>query len=194
MSFLLIDKHLSEHESTLKNINHELKNKILKISDLISEALKSNNTVYWIGNGGSATDSLHISGELVGRFRDDRKPLRSICLCSDVSAMTCISNDYGYENVFSRQIQAHTKKGDVVVGISTSGNSLNIQKGIEVANYLGAITIGLLGKKGGNVSSLCHTSLVIDSNSTMRIQEMHITIGHIICDLIEQNLKLKKIT
>jgi len=192
MSLFLIEEHLSEHISIIQDFNDELKHKIISIADIISYSLKANGTVYWMGNGGSASDSLHISGELIGRFRDDRKPLKSITLCSDVSAITCISNDYGYENVFSRQIEGYVRKGDVVVGISTSGSSINILKGFKIANKIGGITVGLLGKNGGAAANLCHTSIIINSNSTMRIQEMHITIGHILCDLIEQNLKLKK--
>ena len=149
------------------------------------------NTIFWCGNGGSASDSQHLAGELVGRFIGDRKPLKSIALNADTSVMTCIVNDYGYDYIFSRQVEALGSKGDVLIGITTSGNSGNILKAFEVANNLKMTTIGLLGKGGGEAKNISQHSLIINSQSTARIQEAHITVGHILCDLIELGLNLK---
>ena len=149
------------------------------------------NTIFWCGNGGSASDSQHLAGELVGRFIGDRRPLKSIALNADTSVMTCIVNDYGYDYIFSRQVEALGSKGDVLIGITTSGNSGNILKAFEVANNLKMTTIGLLGKGGGEAKNISQHSLIINSQSTARIQEAHITIGHILCDLIELGLNLK---
>ena len=149
------------------------------------------NTIFWCGNGGSASDSQHLAGELVGRFIDERRPLKSIALNADTSVMTCIVNDYGYDYIFSRQVEALGSKGDVLIGITTSGNSGNILKAFEVANNLKMTTIGLLGKGGGEAKNISQHSLIINSQSTARIQEAHITVGHILCDLIELGLNLK---
>ena len=144
------------------------------------------------GNGGSASDCQHLAGELVGRFVNERKPLKSIALTADSAVMTCIVNDYGYEHIFSRQVEALGSKGDVLVGISTSWNSKNVLNALKVANNNGVRTIGLLGRKGGEAASLVNQSIIVSSNVTARIQEMHILIGHILCDLIEEGLNLKK--
>ena len=149
------------------------------------------NTIFWCGNGGSASDSQHLAGELVGRFIGDRRPLKSIALNADTSVMTCIVNDYGYDYIFSRQVEALGSKGDVLIGITTSGNSGNILKAFEVANNLKMTTIGLLGKGGGEAKNISQHSLIINSQSTARLQEAHITVGHILCDLIELGLNLK---
>ena len=149
------------------------------------------NTIFWCGNGGSASDSQHLAGELVGRFIGDRRPLKSIALNADTSVMTCIVNDYGYDYIFSRQVEALGSKGDVLIGITTSGNSGNILKAFEVANNLKMTTIGLLGKGGGEAKNISQHSLIINSQSTARIQEAHITVGHILCELIELGLNLK---
>ena len=153
--------------------------------------MKKNGTIFWCGNGGSASDSQHLAGELIGRFEGDRKPLKSLALNADSAVMTCIINDFGYEQVFARQIKALGSKGDVLVGISTSGNSKNIIEAFKQANQMGIVTIGLLGKKGGDASKIVKQSVIIPSDSTARIQEMHILIGHILCDLIEEELNLK---
>ena len=126
-------------------------------------ALAEGNTIFWCGNGGSASDSQHLAGELVGRFIGDRKPLKSIALNADTSVMTCIVNDYGYDYIFSRQVEALGSKGDVLIGITTSGNSGNILKAFEVANNLKMTTIGLLGKGGGEAKNISQHSLIINS-------------------------------
>jgi D-sedoheptulose 7-phosphate isomerase len=187
----LIKKHILEHSATLKSI-FELDGSIEKVAHLLIRCLEDDGTIFWCGNGGSASDSQHLAGELVGRFVDERKPLKSIALTADSAVMTCIVNDYGYEHIFSRQIEALGSEGDVLVGITTSGNSKNVLKAFEVAKNKGVRTIGLLGKGGGMAKNFVEESIIISSNSTARVQEMHILIGHILCDLIEEGLSLKK--
>ena len=187
----LIKNHILEHRSVLDSIM-QLEESIEKVANLFISCLEKGGTIFWCGNGGSASDSQHLAGELVGRFVGDRRPLKSIALTADSAVMTCIVNDYGYEHIFSRQIEALGRKGDVLVGISTSGNSKNVLNAFEVAKNKGVRTIGLLGKGGGMAKSFVQESIIVSSNSTARIQEMHIIIGHILCDLIEVGLNLKK--
>ncbi|MDA7842780.1 D-sedoheptulose 7-phosphate isomerase [Methylophilaceae bacterium] len=187
----LIKKHILEHSAVLDSIM-QLDESIEKVANIFLSCLEKGGTIFWCGNGGSASDSQHLAGELVGRFVDERKPLKSIALTSDSAVMTCIVNDYGYEHIFSRQIEALGIKGDVLVGITTSGNSKNVLKTFEVAKNKGVRTIGLLGNGGGVAKDLVDESIIVSSNNTARIQEMHILIGHILCDLIEEGLDLKK--
>ena len=186
----LINKHILEHQVTLNSVAN-LDESIIKVANLLIECLEHGGTIFWCGNGGSASDSQHLAGELVGRFVGDRKPLKSIALTADSAVMTCIVNDYGYKHIFSRQIEALGNEGDILIGISTSGNSENVIHAFEVAKQRGILTIGLLGKGGGGASALVNQSIIVPSKSTARIQEMHILIGHIICDLIEEGLNLK---
>ena len=187
----LIKNHILEHRSVLDSVM-QLDESIEKVANLFISCLDKGGTIFWCGNGGSASDSQHLAGELVGRFVDERKPLKSIALTADSAVMTCIVNDYGYEHIFSRQIEALGSKGDVLVGITTSGNSKNVLNAFEVAKNKGVRTIGLLGKGGGLAKDLVDESIIISSNSTARVQEMHILIGHILCDLIEEGLNLKR--
>tara|TARA_B100000035_G_scaffold315391_1_gene335742 strand:- start:23752 stop:24324 length:573 start_codon:yes stop_codon:yes gene_type:complete len=186
----IIRKHLKEHQAVLSTLE-SLAPKIEKVANHIIQALQNGNTIFWCGNGGSASDAQHLAGELVGRFVGDRKALKSISLNADSAVMTCIVNDYGYEHIFSRQVEGLGVQGDVLIGITTSGKSENVLNAIVVANQKLMTTIGFLGKGGGKASSLVSEAIVIDSNTTARIQEMHITIGHILCDLIEEGLHLK---
>jgi D-sedoheptulose 7-phosphate isomerase len=186
----IIRKHLDEHQSVLSTLE-SLAPQIETVANHMIQALQHGNTIFWCGNGGSASDAQHLAGELVGRFIGDRKALKSISLNADTAVMTCIVNDYGYEHIFSRQVEGLGVEGDVLVGITTSGNSENVLNALAVANQKQMITVGLLGKGGGKASSLVGEAIVINSNTTARIQEMHITIGHILCDLIEEGLHLK---
>ena len=186
----IIEEHFIEHRAILDSVS-KLGESIEKVANLLIRCLKNDGTIFWCGNGGSASDSQHLAGELVGRFVGDRKPLKSIALTADSAVMTCIVNDYGYEHIFSRQVQALGSEGDILVGITTSGNSQNVLNAFDVAEHKGMNTIGLLGKGGGKASNLVHQSIIIPSNTTARIQEMHILIGHILCDLIEGGLNLK---
>ena len=187
----LIKKHVLEHRSVINSID-QLYDSIEMVAGVLVKCLNNKGTIFWCGNGGSAADSQHLAGELVGRFCGDRRPLKSISLNADTAVMTCIINDYGYEHIFSRQIEALGVEGDVLVGISTSGNSENVIHAFEVAKHRGITTIGFLGKGGGKSSELVNQSIIVPSTSTARIQEMHILIGHIICDLIEEGLSLKE--
>ena len=152
------------------------------------ETLRAGNKLLLAGNGGSASDAQHIAAELVGRFEIDRKGLPAIALTTNASQLTAISNDYGYEAVFSRQVQAFGAKGDLFIGLSTSGNSANVVAAAEVAKAQGLMIVGMTGASGGKLESLCDVCLKIPSTNTARIQESHITVGHILCAQIEREL------
>lgn len=161
---------------------------IVSAAQLIIEAYQKGGKVLLMGNGGSAADAQHIAAELVGRFKKERKSLPAIALTTDTSVLTSIGNDYNFNAVFKRQVEALAQPEDIVIGISTSGNSTNVLLAIEKAKEIGAKTIGLSGNDGGKLLSAADLCLVVPSNNTPRIQESHITIGHILCDLVEQNL------
>jgi D-sedoheptulose 7-phosphate isomerase len=157
-------------------------------ASIFSRALKQGNTVFWCGNGGSAAESSHLAVELIGRFKNNRRPLPSISLNSDTSAITCIANDFGYDEIFARQLEGLAKQGDVLVVLSTSGRSENILRALRRAKELGVITIALLGKDGGEALNLADHSIVIDSSETARIQEIHLLIGHTFCEFAEMEM------
>jgi D-sedoheptulose 7-phosphate isomerase len=161
---------------------------IAEIAALMIDCLKKDGKVIVFGNGGSASDSQHIAAELVGRFKKDRSALASIALTTNTSILTSLANDYGYDVVFSRQVEALGKKNDVVLGISTSGKAKNVALGIKQAKKMGIKTVALSGGDGGDIVKLADVSLLVPSNITARIQEAHITIAHIICEMIEQEL------
>ncbi|EIY4411863.1 D-sedoheptulose 7-phosphate isomerase [Campylobacter jejuni] len=175
-----------------------VKEQILKDENLITliknasleviKAYKNGNKTLLAGNGGSAADAQHIAGEFVSRFYFDRPGIASIALTTDTSILTAIGNDYGYENLFARQVQAQGVKGDVFIGISTSGNSKNILKALELCKQKGIISIGLSGASGGAMNELCDYCIKVPSTCTPRIQEAHILIGHIICAIVEEEL------
>jgi D-sedoheptulose 7-phosphate isomerase len=151
-------------------------------------ALRAGRSVYVMGNGGSAADAQHMAGELVGRFLMERRPLPCVALCTDTSVMTAIANDYGVEEVFRKQVQALARAGDVVIGISTSGNSRNVNLALEEARRLGATPLGLAGRGGGAMTTLCDVCLVVPSDHAPRIQEVHGTVIHILCLLVEREV------
>ena len=165
-----------------------LSEKILEAAQLIKESLATGSKLLLMGNGGSAADAQHIAAELVGRFKKERSAIPAIALTVDSSILTALANDYGFDTIFSRQIEAIGQKGDVVLGFSTSGNSANVIRAFKQANELGAITIGLLGNDGGLANDLVQLAIVVPSDDTARIQEVHITIGHIICEIVENEL------
>jgi len=152
------------------------------------DALREDNKLLLAGNGGSAADAQHIAAELVGRFELERDGLPAMALTTNASQLTALSNDYGYDAVFSRQLQAFAKKGDVFFGLSTSGNSTNVVAAAEVAKARGLAVIGMTGQSGGKLEALCDICLKVPADNTARIQEAHITIGHILCALIEREL------
>ena len=155
---------------------------------VIANALQNKNTIFWCGNGGSAAESSHLAVELIGRFKNNRRSLPSLSLNADTSAITCIANDFGYDEIFSRQLEGLGKKGDVLVVLSTSGKSENILRVLRKAKDLGLVSIALLGKGGGIAASLSDLSIVIDSEETARIQEMHLLLGHTLCEYAEIEL------
>ncbi|MEC9006189.1 MAG: D-sedoheptulose 7-phosphate isomerase [Nitrospirota bacterium] len=159
---------------------------ILTVAGLIVASLHSEGKVLLFGNGGSATDASHIAAEFVGRYDRDRAPLPALALGTDMAAVTCIANDYEYADIFARQISGLGRKGDIAIAISTSGNSLNVLKAVEVARNLGLTTVAWTGKGGGKLASLVDHPFVVPSNVTARIQECHIILGHVLCELIEE--------
>ena len=165
-----------------------LSDKIEQIAEKAVSVLKKEGTIFWCGNGGSASDSQHLAAELVGRFEKDRPPLKSIALNTDTSIMTAISNDYSYDLVFKRQLEVLGNKKDLLIAISTSGNSKNIIKVLEEAKKKELYSVALLGKNGGEAKNIADLSIIIPSQSTARIQEMHILIGHLICSFVEKNI------
>ena len=181
---LVFERAISDHIEVIQTILSQ--QEILKrIAEEMTGALFMGNKVLWCGNGGSAADSQHMAAELMGRFRRERRGLASIALTTDTSILTAIGNDYGYERVFSRQVEALCVKGDVVVGISTSGNSKNVCAALETAQQLGAFTVALTGAGGGAIASIADITLRIGSEETARIQEGHILCGHMLCDWVE---------
>jgi D-sedoheptulose 7-phosphate isomerase len=183
-----IQVQLQAHRALIETIERDMSPQISAMAALLVETFKSGNKLLAMGNGGSAADSQHFVAEIVGRFKLERRALPAIALSTDTSILTAIGNDYGFDAVFSRQVEAHAVAGDVVVGISTSGNSPNVLKALQLARERGCRTIGLLGKDGGSIKSVCDLALVIPSADTPRIQEGHITIIHIVCDLMERAL------
>lgn len=160
---------------------------IIKSIEEITKTLKNKGTIFLFGNGGSAADSQHIAAEFIGRFKRERKSLPAIALTTDTSALTALSNDYGFEVVFSRQLEGLGKKGDIAIGITTSGNSPNVVEGIKKAKSIGMKTIALTGGDGGTVASLADIAIVVPSKMTARVQESHICIAHCICELVEES-------
>ena len=162
--------------------------KIEKVTVLIAKAFADGNKVLFCGNGGSAADAQHLAAEFSGRFYTDRDPLPSEALHCNSSYMTAVANDYGYDVVYSRLVKGMGKPGDVLVALSTSGNSVNIIKALEQARKIGMINVGLTGETGGKMKAICDHLINVPSNDTPRIQESHIMIGHIVCQLVEQKL------
>lgn len=158
---------------------------VAKACGLITTCLRSGNKVLLFGNGGSAADAQHIAAEFTGRFVKERRSLPAIALTTDTSALTAIGNDYGFEHIFERQVEGLANEGDILIGISTSGNSNNVVKALELGRKLNCKTIGLTGRDGGAMNNCCDLNIVIPSDITARIQEMHILIGHIICDAVD---------
>ncbi len=164
----------------------QLRTPIETFAAQVSAAIECGGRVFWIGNGGSAADSQHLAAELVGRFERERSGLAAIALTSDTAVLTSVANDYGFESVFARQVEALCRHGDVLVGLSTSGNSANVLRAMECAERLGVYRIGLTGQAGGRLRHCVELWLGVPSDSTARIQEAHMLIGHILCDLVEQ--------
>ncbi|MGC9287339.1 MAG: D-sedoheptulose 7-phosphate isomerase, partial [Hydrogenobaculum sp.] len=162
------------------------RDRIVEVGLIMAQALMDGNKILFFGNGGSAADSQHLAAEIVGRYKKERKGLPSIALTTDTSILTAVGNDYGFDVIFERQIEALCMPGDIAVGISTSGNSPNVIKGLMKAHDMGATTIAFSGKQGGKVVDIAHYSFVVPSYDTARIQECHITLGHTLCEIIDE--------
>ena len=180
-----IVKTITESSNLILN-SRDLSAKIEESINEIIKCFKTGNKIIIFGNGGSAADAQHIVAEFIGRFQKERKSLPAISLTTDSSIITSLSNDYSYEIVFSRQCESLVSKGDVVIGISTSGNSKNVEEGIKAAKKKGAVTIGLLGGDGGIINNVVDIPIVVKSTNTARIQEVHRVIYHIICGIVEE--------
>ncbi len=172
--------------------NEELIHSVASLADIIVESIVNGGKLVICGNGGSASDALHFAGEIVGRFVKERKAWPAVVLNADVASMTAIANDYGYDEVFARQAEGHVKPGDVFVGISTSGNSKNVYKAMLKAKEIGATTTCLVGKDGGKIGREADLSIIVPCNVTARVQECHINIIHILCELAETKLSEQK--
>lgn len=180
----IIARHLADHQRTIAALA-DLAGDLERIAGLMIQALTSGGRIFWLGNGGSAADSQHLASELVGRFERERPGLAAIALTTDSSALTAIGNDYGFEQVFARQVEALCRPGDLVIGISTSGNSPNVLRALERARDLGIATAALSGRDGGCLKDLAEACLIAPADNTARIQEAHLLAGHILCDLVE---------
>ena len=187
----IIQNEFNDHIKT-SNLLHNLTGAVSTSAQLCIDCLKKNGKILIFGNGGSAADAQHIAAELVGRYKVDRKAISAIALTTDSSIITAVSNDFGFSNVFDRQIEALANTSDVIIGISTSGNSENIINGFKVATKIGCKTILLGGHSGGQLKEISNASIIVPSIDTARIQEIHIFIGHTLCNLIEESqLNLK---
>ena len=185
-----VKTQISEHIFAAREV-YKLTKQIARLCPKIEEALRGGNKIMLAGNGGSAADCQHIAAEFVGRFKLERNSYSAIALTTDTSILTAIGNDYSFDNIYSRQVQGLGKRGDVLFGISTSGNSPNIIAAVETAKKRSILTVGFLGKDGGALKSLVDVPLVVPVENTARIQECHILMGHIICDIVEKDLKNK---
>lgn len=183
-----ITNEFQSHLETINNVINHMEDQLADASELAVETLKNGNKILLCGNGGSAADAQHIAAELTGRYKTERRGLPGIALTTDTSALTAIGNDYGYDRVFDRQVESLANKGDLIIGISTSGNSGNVISALKVGKELGCKTLGFTGKNGGAMNEICDINLVVPSNNTPRIQEMHILFGHTICQIIDNEL------
>lgn len=187
----IILKRFKESSEVKTRFLKENLSKLLDVIKLVSQSFEVGNKLFFFGNGGSAADAQHLAAEFVNRYLIDRPPLPAIALTTDTSILTSISNDFSFNEIFSKQLKALGKEGDVAIGISTSGNSSNIIKAFEVAKEMGIKTVALTGNDGGEMAKMANVSLIVPSTSTPRIQEAHILIGHILCEMVEHQLFFK---
>ncbi len=187
-----VEEELAESCRVKQEFSDELKSQIVRLAEEMAAVLFAGGTIYWIGNGGSAADAQHLAAELVGRLRRARRALRSIALTTNTSILTAVANDASYAEIFSRQVEAHLHSGDMLIGLSTSGNSENVLRAMRAASQQKARTVGWTGMNGGRLRKLAGLCLQVPSRDTQRIQESHITIGHIVCGLLEDLLEGNK--
>lgn len=185
----IILEEINLHKQTIEAVTNSLIPAIEKACDKVYETIKNGKKILLFGNGGSAADAQHIAAELTGRYKIDRRGLPAIALTTDTSALTSIGNDFGFASIFERQIEALANSGDLLIGISTSGNSENVLRGFLKGKEIGCFTLALTGNNGGKLNNFCDLNLIVPSNDTPRIQEVHILIGHIICQYVESKLK-----
>jgi D-sedoheptulose 7-phosphate isomerase len=183
-----IISQLAAHREVITRVERELSPLIAEMVTQLAETFKRGGKLLVMGNGGSAADAQHFVAEIVGRFKMERRGLPAIALSTDTSILTAIGNDYGFDRVFQRQVEALAVPGDLIVGISTSGNSPNVLLALELARKKGCRTVGLLGKDGGSIKDFCDLALIVPTDDTPRVQEGHITIIHIVCDLLEKSM------
>jgi D-sedoheptulose 7-phosphate isomerase len=184
----VIQKRFEETDKIKKRFLDENFSRLIAIIKLIADSLENGNKVLLFGNGGSAAEAQHLAAEFVNRFLMERPPLPAIALSTDSSILTSIGNDYSFSEIFSKQIVALGKAGDIAIGISTSGNSANVIRAIEVAKEMGIETIALTGNDGGDLAKVANYSLIVPSNSTPCIQEVHMAVGHILCEMVEAQI------
>jgi len=184
------EAEFDQHQLALDTTREALMEPFSRLISICAEAIRTGNKLVLFGNGGSAADCQHIATELIVRYIADRDPIRAMALTTDTSALTAIANDWSFDDLFARQVEALCQPGDVALAISTSGNSENVIRGLEKAKQLGAIPVGFGGKGGGRMVGLADPLLIVPSNITSRIQEMHITLGHMLCGALEQELGL----
>ncbi|MEM7828534.1 MAG: D-sedoheptulose 7-phosphate isomerase [Candidatus Aenigmatarchaeota archaeon] len=184
----IIHKAFDESARLKREFSMQNQEKILKVALVIAESFRKGNKLLLFGNGGSASDAQHIASEFVNRFKIERNPLPAIALTTDTSIITSIGNDYRFEDIFSRQIKAIGKEGDIAIAISTSGNSLNVIEGVRAARSMNITTVALTGRDGGELAKIVDFPLIVNSFDTPRIQEVHITTGHILCELVDKVL------
>jgi len=178
----------TEHEDVMALTRQQLATPFEKLLEACTACIESGGKIFFFGNGGSASDAQHLATELSARYKKDRKAIAALSLATDTSALTAIGNDYGFDRVFSRQIEALGRKGDLAIGITTSGNSPNVLKALELCREMGITTVGFTGQSGGKAAPLCDILLNVPSRTTARIQEMHITLGQMLCGALEINL------
>jgi len=181
-----IKKEFRGHKEVIEKTIDSILPDVEKASVMAIQTLKNGNKILFCGNGGSAADAQHIAAELSGRYKKERKGLAGIAITTDTSVLTAVGNDYGYDRVFDRQVEALANKGDLLMGISTNGNSQNVINAFKVAKAMGCSTIGLSGRDGGKFNDVCDLNVIVPSDNTPRIQEMHILIGHTVCQLIDK--------
>ncbi|MCH8266662.1 MAG: D-sedoheptulose 7-phosphate isomerase [Acidobacteria bacterium] len=186
-----VEKELEESCRVKQQFSVELKRQIVRLAEQVAAALDAGGTVFLIGNGGSAADAQHIAAELVARLSRTRRALAAVALTTNTSTLTAIANDNSYDEVFSRQVEAFVRPGDVLIGLSTSGNSKNVLRGLEEGNRKKALTVGWTGESGGKLPEVAALCLRIPSSDTQRIQECHITVGHILCGMVEDLITSK---
>lgn len=183
---IIIRQVFDEHQQMIRDLYEQQMPTMIRFGNILRQTLKSGHTIFFMGNGGSAADSQHLAAEFVGRFQKERRGLPAIALTTDTSILTAVGNDYGYDAVFARQVEALVRSGDVVVGLSTSGNSSNVLRALMAAKDKEATTIGMTGRSGGKMAACCDLCLKIPADVTARVQEGHALVGHIVCQLVDE--------